>query len=165
MASAPATNSASSPYCRARRIEHDVSFISGGTIAATCSNACESVTTNAGGRVSRMSASASEIVAGAVKDTGSGTLVGMKTWGKGLVQTIAPISADGSAVLITTHRYYTSAMVDINKKGIEPDIESDVTEAGFAKYAKSRKLADDEQVQKAVSVIRRQLADRAALRE
>lgn len=115
--------------------------------------------------VNKYSASGSEIVAGAVKDTGSGTLVGMKTWGKGLVQTIAPISADGSAVLITTHRYYTSGMVDINKKGIEPDIESDVTEAGFAKYAKSRKLADDEQVQKALSVIRRQLADRAASRE
>lgn len=103
--------------------------------------------------INRYSASASEIVAGAVKDNGVGTLVGTTTWGKGLVQTINPLPSDGSAVLITTHRYYTPAMVDINKKGIEPDIEVKVTEKDFAAYQKSRKMVDDVQVQKAMQVI------------
>lgn len=107
--------------------------------------------------VNRFSASASEVVSGAVKDRKAATLVGTRTWGKGLVQTINPISTDGSAVLITTHRYYTPAMVDINKKGIEPDVVAEVTEEGFARYQKTRNLADDPQVQKAVQVLRQKL--------
>lgn len=72
--------------------------------------------------VDEMSASASEIVAGAIKDTHSGLLVGTTTFGKFLVQTINPIPADGSAVLITTHHYYPPDMEDLNKKGIKPDV-------------------------------------------
>jgi carboxyl-terminal processing protease len=109
--------------------------------------------------VNKYSASASEIVAGAIKDTHSGTVVGMTTWGKGLVQTINPIPTDNSAVLITTHRYYTPNMVDINHKGIVPDIEADVTEKDFAKYEKTRKLMDDPQVVKALQVVQTKMAE------
>lgn len=67
------------------------------------------------------SASAAEIVSGAIKDTASGTLVGEKTFGKGLVQTIMPLP-DNSAVAITTQHYYTAHKNDINHKGIVPNI-------------------------------------------
>jgi len=71
--------------------------------------------------VDKSSASASEIVSGAIKDVGVGTLVGTTTFGKGRVQTIMPLQ-DGSAVAITTAKYLTPKGTDIHKKGIEPDI-------------------------------------------
>lgn len=71
--------------------------------------------------VDKSSASASEIVSGAIKDDGVGTLVGTTTFGKGRVQTIMPLT-DGSAVAITTAKYLTPKGTDIHKKGIEPDI-------------------------------------------
>lgn len=67
------------------------------------------------------SASASEIVAGAVQDTGVGTLVGTKTFGKGSVQNIVPLG-DASAVKLTTAHYFTPSGRSINHVGIEPDI-------------------------------------------
>lgn len=71
--------------------------------------------------VDKSSASASEIVSGAIKDDGVGTLVGVTTFGKGRVQTIMPMG-DGSAVAITTAKYLTPKGTDIHKKGIEPDV-------------------------------------------
>lgn len=71
--------------------------------------------------VNEGSASASEIVAGAIKDTGSGKLVGTHTFGKGLVQTVFNLEG-GTGVKLTTDRYLTPNGHDINKKGIEPDI-------------------------------------------
>ncbi|NPV53462.1 MAG: S41 family peptidase [Firmicutes bacterium] len=71
--------------------------------------------------INEATASASEILSGALQDMKAAKLVGVKTFGKGLVQTIFPLS-DGSAVSITTHRYLTSAGRSINHKGIEPDI-------------------------------------------
>lgn len=68
------------------------------------------------------SASASEILAGAVKDYGIGTLVGTTTFGKGIVQRIMRLS-DGSAVKLTVSKYYTPKGHNIHKIGIEPDIE------------------------------------------
>lgn len=73
------------------------------------------------------SASASEIFAGAVKDYGIGTIVGTTTYGKGVVQTIQPLS-DGSAAKITIAKYFTPKGNDINKKGIAPDVEAEVSE-------------------------------------
>lgn len=73
------------------------------------------------------SASASEIFAGAVKDYGIGTIVGTTTYGKGVVQTIQPLN-DGSAVKITIAKYYTPKGNDINKKGITPDVEAELSE-------------------------------------
>ncbi len=71
--------------------------------------------------VNQYTASASEITSGAIQDSGVGTLIGTKTFGKGVVQTIYPLP-DGSAVKITTARYLTPHNRDINHLGIEPDI-------------------------------------------
>ena len=68
------------------------------------------------------SASASEIMAGAIKDYGTGTLVGTTTFGKGIVQQIVPFR-DGSAVKITISAYYTPGGHNIHGIGIRPDVE------------------------------------------
>ncbi len=71
--------------------------------------------------VNQYSASASEILSGALQDNKAATIMGETTFGKGLVQTVFPMR-DNSAVLVTTDKYMTSKMRDINKKGITPDI-------------------------------------------
>ncbi|MBQ6555435.1 MAG: S41 family peptidase [Firmicutes bacterium] len=71
--------------------------------------------------VNGSSASASELLTGAVKDTGMGTIVGTKTFGKGIVQTPFELS-DGSLVKLTTSRYYTPNGTCIDGIGIEPDV-------------------------------------------
>lgn len=67
------------------------------------------------------SASASEIVAGALKDQKRALIVGTKSFGKGSVQTIIPLD-DGSALRLTTALYFTPSGVTINEKGIQPDV-------------------------------------------
>ena len=67
------------------------------------------------------SASASEIVAGAIQDQGRGVIVGTQTFGKGSVQTIIPLK-DGSGLRLTTARYYTPSGRSIQARGIVPDI-------------------------------------------
>lgn len=73
------------------------------------------------------SASASEILSGALKDNGRATLIGTKSFGKGLVQEINKLPG-GSGANITTQKYLTPNGTDINKKGITPDIEVKNTE-------------------------------------
>jgi carboxyl-terminal processing protease len=68
------------------------------------------------------SASASEIVAGALQDHRRATIVGSRSFGKGSVQTIIPLGANG-ALRLTTARYYTPSGISIQAKGIDPDIE------------------------------------------
>lgn len=68
------------------------------------------------------SASASEILSGAIRDYGVGTLIGTNTFGKGVVQKIIPLS-DGSAVKVTVSKYFTPNGENINKVGIAPDEE------------------------------------------
>ena len=70
------------------------------------------------------SASASEIVAGALKDHGRALLVGRRTYGKGSVQTVMPLS-HGGAVKLTTSRYFTPSGASIHGKGIVPDVVED----------------------------------------
>ena len=67
------------------------------------------------------SASAAEILAAALRENGRATLVGRKTYGKGTVQTILPLS-DGEALKLTTSRYYTPSGASINGVGITPDV-------------------------------------------
>ena len=78
------------------------------------------------------SASASEIVAGAIKDHGRGLVMGDKTFGKASVQRVFQLRNSKAAVKLTVARYYTPSGVDIDKIGIIPDVES----AGFSRSEK-----------------------------
>ena len=92
------------------------------------------------------SASASEILAGAIKDLSAGVLVGKTTYGKGIVQDVYPLT-DGSAIKVTTRKYYTPSGNNIQGTGIEPDYEVD--------FDSERYLKDgyDSQLEKAKEVI------------
>ena len=98
------------------------------------------------------SASASEILAGAIKDYGIGTLVGTTTFGKGIVQRIISLS-DGSAVKLTVSNYYTPNGNNIHKIGIAPDIEEKFD--GEAYYNDGV----DNQLNKAIEVMNGKLGD------
>lgn len=91
------------------------------------------------------SASASEILAGAVKDYGIGTLVGTTTYGKGIVQKVINLS-DGSAVKLTVSNYFTPNGNNIHKIGIEPDVEVEFD-------AEQYKNGVDNQLEKAKEVL------------
>lgn len=98
------------------------------------------------------SASASEILAGAVKDYKRGLLIGTKTYGKGVVQSLYELG-DGSALKLTTSKYYTPKGVSIHKVGVEPDI---VVELDSDKVISKLTLDEDTQLKKAIEVISNQ---------
>jgi len=100
------------------------------------------------------SASASEIFAGAVKDYGIGTLVGTKTFGKGIVQRLIELG-DGTAMKLTISKYYTPNGYNIHKIGIEPDVlvELDDTLKSQAVITHD----EDNQLQKAIEIIEEKL--------
>lgn len=106
--------------------------------------------------VNENSASASEVFSGAIKDYGVGTLVGTKTFGKGIVQRLFHLS-DGTGLKLTISKYYTPNGNDIHEKGIEPDVEVEmkeydtetlqqITEENWKEY--------DNQLEKAVEVLK-----------
>ena len=96
------------------------------------------------------SASASEIFAGAMKDTGTAKLVGTTTFGKGIVQSILPLS-DGTAIKITVSKYFTPGGNDIHQIGIEPDYEVELEDRT---NAVNLDYEDDLQLHKAEEVIK-----------
>jgi len=91
------------------------------------------------------SASASEIVAGAVQDTGVGTLIGTKTFGKGSVQTVLPLDND-SALKLTIAKYVTPNDRSINGVGLEPDIKVEMPDG--------EEKGKDLQLDKAIEVLK-----------
>ena len=102
--------------------------------------------------INENSASSSEIFAGAIRDYEYGTLIGTKTFGKGIVQSIRKL-ADGSAIKLTTAKYFTPNGENIHGEGIEPDIEleyeyldSDATEYD---------PMNDNQILKAIEVLKK----------
>lgn len=100
--------------------------------------------------VNENSASASEIFAGAIKDYKYGTLVGTKTFGKGIVQSIFPLD-DGDALKITTAKYFTPNGNYIHGVGIEPDVKLEYEYSGKTDEAYDMKY--DNQLQKAIEIM------------
>ncbi|MBQ7544589.1 MAG: S41 family peptidase [Synergistaceae bacterium] len=94
------------------------------------------------------SASASEIVAGALNDRGRAKLIGEKSFGKGSVQTLFPLT-DGSGVYVTIARYYTPSGKVIDHVGLSPDIE--------VKGEPDRDMSKDEQLQRAITEVKKSM--------
>lgn len=100
--------------------------------------------------VNQESASASEVVAGALQDQKRATVVGTKTFGKGMIQEFLPLN-DGSGILVTIAKYFTPKGRNIDKLGITPDI---VVESSTNQKSKSRPPgADDPQYQRALKTL------------
>lgn len=104
--------------------------------------------------VNERSASASEVLSGALKDHNRAILVGNRTFGKGIVQTIMPLT-DGSAIKVTTSQYFTPSGVCIQGEGIEPDYKVDLAPELMIKA--KLEYNEDLQLQKAVEVLREQI--------
>ena len=104
--------------------------------------------------VNEYSASASELLCGALKDRGVAKVVGVTTYGKGIVQTTWSLS-DGTAYKMTTGKYYTPNGVNIQGTGIEPDIYIDLTE----EQRQMENVPEDEdmQLQTAIEAVRTEL--------
>jgi carboxyl-terminal processing protease len=93
------------------------------------------------------SASASEIVAGAIQDYGRGTLVGETSFGKGSVQNWVPLDDDQGAVRVTVARWFTPNGILIDQQGLTPDVEVPLTEADF-------EAGLDPQLDQAIEILR-----------
>jgi carboxyl-terminal processing protease len=102
--------------------------------------------------VNQYTASASEITAGALQDDGIGMLVGAKTFGKGVMQTLTPLP-DGAAIKITTAHYLTPSKRDINLRGIDPDVRVD--ENHDARFGD---VATDAQLRAAMALLQKKIA-------
>lgn len=101
------------------------------------------------------SASASEILSGALQDNGRALLVGTQTFGKGLVQSVRPVG-NGSGLAVTIAKYYTPNGRDINQEGIPPDIEVELTEEDRESLRTDRTLIgtlDDPQYARAIDIL------------
>ena len=103
--------------------------------------------------VNEYSASASEILSGAIRDYGEGTLVGTKTFGKGVVQSVIDFP-DGSGLKVTTARYYTPSGECIHEVGIEPHVTVELDEDAVTMYGINNLPHEkDAQLQKAIELL------------
>jgi carboxyl-terminal processing protease len=109
------------------------------------------------------SASASEILSGALKDNKRAVLVGTKTFGKGLVQSVHSLS-DGSGMAVTIAHYKTPSGADIHKKGIQPDIQVELPKLTKKNKAKGIEIAtaSDPQYVRAVQALTKVIAEAKA---
>ena len=101
--------------------------------------------------VNENTASASEIFAGAIQDYGKGKIVGTKTFGKGIVQSVIPLY-DKSAVKLTVAKYYTPKGRNIHGIGIEPDVKVELKEELRQKPIVEKE--EDNQLTKAIAVVK-----------
>ncbi|MCI8405270.1 MAG: S41 family peptidase [Clostridia bacterium] len=99
------------------------------------------------------SASASEVLTGALKDYGKATVVGTKSYGKGIVQNVYPFY-DGSGISITSAKYYTPKGICIHDIGIEPDIVVEMPEEYKDESISMIERSEDVQLQKAIEIIK-----------
>ena len=100
--------------------------------------------------VNEKSASASEVLSGALKDHGRATLVGTTTFGKGIVQSILPFN-DGTGLKVTTAHYFTPSGICIQGEGIDPDYKVELSPELMIKPSLS--LEEDLQLQKAIELL------------
>ena len=100
-----------------------------------------------------------EVVAGALKDYKRAKLVGEKSFGKGVVQTIIPLT-DGSAIKLTTSQYFTPSGVCIQGIGIEPDVKVSLPAEKLMRMADLEDTEDD-QLQAAIREIRKEIVHKA----
>jgi len=111
--------------------------------------------------VNEHSASASEVLSGAIQDYGVGTIIGKTTYGKGLVQGLRGPFSDGSALKITISKYYTPKGRDIHGKGIVPDIEVDISQEAIDYMTENPNddlpIEFDDQLLKAIEVMKEKL--------
>jgi carboxyl-terminal processing protease len=108
--------------------------------------------------VNENSASASEILAGALKDNRRATVLGSRTYGKGLVQSVHTLS-DGSGVAVTIARYFPPSGIDIDHKGIAPDVQLDLTQEQQVNLQSNPSLfatLSDPQYARAISLLKTQ---------
>lgn len=100
------------------------------------------------------SASASELLTGALKDYDKAEIIGTKTFGKGVMQTVYPFS-DGSGITVTIAKYYTPLGTCVQDDGIEPDIVVQMPESLQDKYISSIEAKDDAQLQAAIEFLKK----------
>jgi carboxyl-terminal processing protease len=142
-------------------------FLNNGTIVSTIDRQGESDRMEAKGTsltdkpivvlIDGGSASASEILSGALQDNKRALLVGTKSFGKGLVQSVQRLR-DGSGIAVTIAKYYTPNGRDINKKGIAPDIEVKLTEEQQKKLTRDDIATPaDPQFTKALAILNQQI--------
>ena len=104
--------------------------------------------------VNEMSASASEILAAAVQDLGRGTIVGVRSYGKGIVQTVIGFDGDGAGMQYTSAEYFTPSGKNIHGTGVTPDV---IVAGDFSNYSGKPDVENDVQLRAAIEAVAAEL--------